>query len=166
MATGYHQPAATPSGVALARRFGVGYGAGMTNRLDHDDGAGQPSEGIAGEPVVSALAAAINELVALKDGRIAPDAFATWVTPPSAPNGVRLLPALNYGERMDRLWAALAAAGHDPGARLDYIAWGGGPAAGPTIRRPLPGWTPTISTTRSCGCAAASGSATAIGWNC
>ncbi len=64
---------------------------------------------------MSAFDEALADLEALAAGSLAKTDFVTWPGPyPS------------YTARFDRLWPALAEAGFDPGAVLDYMAWRAG----------------------------------------
>jgi hypothetical protein len=66
---------------------------------------------------VTALDAALADLEALAAGSLAESELAAWRGPyPS------------YTARFDRLWPALAEAGFDPGAVLDYVSWQAGRA--------------------------------------
>jgi hypothetical protein len=64
---------------------------------------------------VSAFDEALADLEALAAGSLPMSEFVTW--PGSYPE---------YTSRFDRLWPALAEAGFDPGAVLDYMAWAAG----------------------------------------
>ena len=64
---------------------------------------------------MSAFDEAFADLEALAAGSLAKTEFVTWPSPYP-----------DYSARLDRLWPALAEAGFDSGAVLDYRAWAAG----------------------------------------
>jgi len=66
---------------------------------------------------------ALADLEALAAGALPLTAMVRWTEGERDEDGTLTLPHPQYAARFDRIWAALAEAGFDPGARLDHIAW-------------------------------------------